>query len=69
MVSFYRVKGEEAAIALANDSDFGLGESVRSKNLDRSKRVASRIHTGMVFVNNIDSTDAELPFGSVKDSG
>ncbi|MDR3371832.1 NAD-dependent succinate-semialdehyde dehydrogenase [Rhodoferax sp.] len=66
---FFRVKNEDEAIALANDSDFGLGGSVFTKDLERGKRVASRVNTGMMFINNIDWTDAELPFGGVKDSG
>jgi succinate-semialdehyde dehydrogenase/glutarate-semialdehyde dehydrogenase len=66
---FFRVKDEEAAIALANDSDFGLGGSVFTKDSARGKRVASRIDTGMMFINNISWSDAELPFGGVKDSG
>ncbi|UAJ12820.1 NAD-dependent succinate-semialdehyde dehydrogenase [Polymorphobacter megasporae] len=66
---FFRVKDEDAAIALANDSDFGLGGSVWTKDVARGKRVASRVETGMMFINNIDWTDAELPFGGIKDSG
>jgi succinate-semialdehyde dehydrogenase/glutarate-semialdehyde dehydrogenase len=66
---FFRVKDEEAAIALANDSDFGLGGSVFTTDLARGKRVASRIETGMMFINNISWSDAELPFGGIKDSG
>jgi len=66
---FFRVKDEEAAIALANDSDFGLGGSVFTKDLARGKRVASRVETGMMFINNISWSDAELPFGGIKDSG
>ena len=66
---FFRVKDEEAAIALANDSDFGLGGSVFTKDAARGKRVASRIDTGMMFINNMNWSDAELPFGGVKDSG
>jgi succinate-semialdehyde dehydrogenase/glutarate-semialdehyde dehydrogenase len=69
VVSFFRVKDEAAAIALANDSDFGLGGSVWTKDLERGKRVASAVDTGMMFINNIDWSDAELPFGGVKDSG
>ena len=69
VVSFYRVKTEDDAIALANDSDFGLGGSVWTKDVARAKRVASRVDTGMMFINNIDWTDAELPFGDIKDSG
>lgn len=66
---FFRVKDEEAAIALANNSDFGLGGSVFTKNVARGKQVASRIETGMMFVNNLDWADADLPFGGVKTSG
>jgi succinate-semialdehyde dehydrogenase/glutarate-semialdehyde dehydrogenase len=69
VASFFRVKDEDAAIALANDSDFGLGGSVWTKDVARGKRVASRVETGMMFINNIDWTDAELPFGGIKDSG
>jgi succinate-semialdehyde dehydrogenase/glutarate-semialdehyde dehydrogenase len=66
---FFRVKDEDEAIALANDSDFGLGGSVFTKDLARGQRVASRVETGMMFINNIDWSDPELPFGGIKDSG
>lgn len=69
VVSFYRVKDEAAAIALANDSDYGLGGSVWTKDDARGRRVASQVDTGMMFVNNINWLDAELPFGGIKDSG
>ena len=66
---FFRVKDEDAAIALANDFDFGLGGSVWTQDIERGKRVASRVETGMMFINNIDWSDAELPFGGIKNSG
>ncbi|MEO8683220.1 MAG: NAD-dependent succinate-semialdehyde dehydrogenase [Devosia sp.] len=66
---FFRVKDEAAAIAMANDSDFGLGGSVFTKDIERGKRVASQIDTGMMFINNIAWNDAELPFGGIKNSG
>ncbi len=66
---FFRVKDEDAAIALANDSDYGLGGSVFTKDLARGKRVASRVETGMMFINNISWSDADLPFGGIKDTG
>ena len=65
----FRVKDEDAAIALANDSDFGLGGSVFTKDIARGRRVASRIDTGMMFINNMSWADAELPFGGIKNSG
>ncbi|MGC6369875.1 NAD-dependent succinate-semialdehyde dehydrogenase [Pseudomonas sp. K2I15] len=66
---FFRVKNEEEAIALANDSDFGLGGSVFTQDVARGLRVASQIDTGMMFINNISWSDAELPFGGIKNSG
>jgi len=66
---FFRVKNEEEAIALANDSEFGLGGSVFTQDVARGKRVASRIDTGMVFVNHPTWTTADLPFGGIKNSG
>ena len=66
---FFRVKDEEAAIALANDSDFGLGGSVFTRDEARGKRVASRIDTGMVFINHPTWTASDLPFGGIKTSG
>jgi succinate-semialdehyde dehydrogenase / glutarate-semialdehyde dehydrogenase len=66
---FFVVKDEDQAIALANDSDFGLGGSVFTKDIARGQRVASRVETGMMFINNISWSDAELPFGGIKDSG
>ena len=66
---FFRVKDEDEAVVLANDSDFGLGGSVFTKDVARGKRVASRIDTGMVFINHPTWTAADLPFGGIKNSG
>ena len=65
----FRVKNEEEAIALANDSDYGLGGSVFTADVARGKRVASRIDTGMVFINHPTWTTPDLPFGGIKNSG
>ena len=65
----FRVKDEDEAIALANDSEFGLGGSVFTADVARGKRVASRIDTGMVFVNHPTWTTPDLPFGGIKNSG
>jgi succinate-semialdehyde dehydrogenase/glutarate-semialdehyde dehydrogenase len=67
--SFYRVKDEAAAIVLANDSDFGLGGSIFTKDIERGKRIADQIDSGMVFINHPTWTQADLPFGGTKGSG
>lgn len=66
---FFHAKDEEEAISLANDSPFGLGGSVYSQNLEHAKRVASRLETGMVFINYPFMSAPELPFGGIKRSG
>lgn len=65
----FRVADEDAAVALANDSTFGLGGSVFTQDIARGKRVASRLDTGMVFINHPTWTAADLPFGGTKRSG
>jgi succinate-semialdehyde dehydrogenase/glutarate-semialdehyde dehydrogenase len=66
---FFRVKDEDEAVALANDSEFGLGGSVFTRDVARGKRVASRVDTGMMFVNHPTWTTPDLPFGGIKNSG
>lgn len=65
----FRVKNEDEAVALANDSDFGLGGSVFTQNVALGKQVATRIDTGMVFINHPTWTACDLPFGGIKNSG
>ena len=66
---FFRVADEAAAVKLANDSPFGLGGSVFTQDIERGKRVARQIDTGMVFINSGAVSSPELPFGGVKNSG
>ena len=66
---FFRVASEDAAVALANDSPFGLGGSVFTEDIERGKRVARKIDTGMMFINSGAVSSPELPFGGVKNSG
>jgi succinate-semialdehyde dehydrogenase/glutarate-semialdehyde dehydrogenase len=65
----YKVRDEEEAVRLANDSTFGLGATVMSGDLDRARSVAERIEAGMVWVNQPTGSSPELPFGGVKRSG
>ncbi|MGW6054962.1 NAD-dependent succinate-semialdehyde dehydrogenase [Streptomyces sp. NPDC055189] len=65
----YRVADEDEAIALANDSQYGLGGSVFCGDVERGRRVAERVETGMVWVNHPTSTQPDLPFGGIKRSG
>jgi len=60
---------EEEAIAIANDSPYGLGGSVYSADPAHAARVASRMETGMVFLNYPNISAPELPFGGIKRSG
>jgi len=62
-------KDENEAIAIANDSPFGLGGSVYTVDIERGKRVATRMETGMVFINYPDVSWPDLPFGGIKRSG
>lgn len=65
----YAVADEAEAIALANDSSYGLGSSVISNNPDHAEQVAAKIETGMTVINGTWITAGELPFGGIKKSG
>jgi succinate-semialdehyde dehydrogenase/glutarate-semialdehyde dehydrogenase len=69
VASFYVVDTEDEAIELANATPFGLGGSVFTAALDRGRRVAARVESGMVFVSHPTWTAPELPFGGIKNSG
>jgi succinate-semialdehyde dehydrogenase/glutarate-semialdehyde dehydrogenase len=69
IATVFRVGSEDEAVALANDTPFGLGSYVFTTDPDQALRVADRIEAGMVFVNVVGADAAELPFGGVKRSG
>lgn len=69
VAQIYVVKDDDEVVKLANDSHYGLGGSVFTTNIERGKKLASRIETGMVYINSMTDTAAELPFGGVKRSG
>lgn len=64
-----RVRDAEEAVALANDSQFGLGGNLWTRDIARAKRLAGDLETGNVFINGMTASDPRLPFGGVKRSG
>jgi len=62
-------RDESDAIRIANDSAFGLGAAVFTRDLDRGERVAQRLEAGATFVNALVASDPRLPFGGIKESG
>jgi succinate-semialdehyde dehydrogenase / glutarate-semialdehyde dehydrogenase len=66
---FFRAKDEEEAMAIANDSPFGLGGAICTTDPERARRLASKLQSGMVFINYGALTVPELPFGGIKRSG
>ena len=64
----YKVSSDEEAIALANDTDYGLGGAVFSTDEERARKIAQRLEVGMANVNGVGE-GADIPFGGVKRSG
>ena len=60
---------EDDAVRIANDSIFGLGAAVFTRDLARGERVARRLDAGATFVNALVASDPRLPFGGIKESG
>ena len=69
VASLFRVPDAEQAIAVANDTKFGLGASVWTRDREEAARFIDRIETGQVFVNAMVASDPRVPFGGVKHSG
>ncbi len=65
----YRVSDEAEAVAIANDTGYGLGSYVFTTDPEQAERVAAQIDAGMVYVNIVLADSPELPFGGVKRSG
>lgn len=64
-----RFSTEDEAVARANDSTYGLGAAVFTRDLERAHRVAAAIEAGMVWINSSNDSDFRVPFGGVKQSG
>jgi len=70
VASLIKVDDEAEAIAVANDSEFGLGAAVFSEDIDRARKIAAeKIQAGCCFVNAFVKSDPRLPFGGIKQSG
>jgi succinate-semialdehyde dehydrogenase/glutarate-semialdehyde dehydrogenase len=69
VAAFYVVGSEEAAIELANATPFGLGASIFTADIEHGRSIATKIESGMVFINQPAWTSPELPFGGIKNSG
>jgi len=68
-VAIASFKTEEEAVDMANDTTYGLGSAVFTKDIARGHRVAAEIDAGMVWVNSSNDSDFRVPFGGVKQSG
>ena len=64
-----RARDAEHAVALANDTEYGLGSNLWTRDTDRAKQLARRIEAGNVFINGMVASDPRLPFGGIKHSG
>lgn len=69
VASVIRAKDESEAIALANNSQFGLGSGVITSDKERGEKVALQLEAGSSFVNKLVTSDPRLPFGGIKNSG
>jgi succinyl-CoA reductase len=63
------VENESEAVKLANDTEFGLGASIWTKDLAKAEKISRRIESGIVSVNNVVLSDPRIPFGGIKHSG
>lgn len=69
VAAIFRVSDEEEAIEKANDTDFGLGASIWTTDLERGERIAGRVDAGCTYVNELVKSDPRVPFGGINDSG
>lgn len=66
---FFTAENEEEALAIANDSQFGLGASLWTRDQQKAKALAGRIESGSVFINDLVASHPKAPFGGIKNSG
>ena len=69
VAAMIRVKNADEAIAIANNSPFGLGANLWTRDIDRARSLAREVQAGSVFINGMVASDPRLPFGGIKRSG
>jgi succinate-semialdehyde dehydrogenase/glutarate-semialdehyde dehydrogenase len=69
VAQIYVAANDDEIVKIANNSNYGLGGAIHSADIERAKKLASRIETGMLWINWFTDTSPELPFGGVKRSG
>ena len=69
VVCFIKFHDEQEVVDMANDSEYGLGGAVWTKDINRALRVAKAVETGRMWVNNYNNLPAHAPFGGYKKSG
>ena len=69
VATFIKFRTEDEVVAMANDSDYGLGGAVWTRDINRALRVAGAVETGRMWVNNYNNLPAHAPFGGYKKSG
>ncbi len=69
MAAVIEAADDDDAVRIANDSPYGLGSAVFSKDAERAAAIAARLEAGNCFINAMVKSDPRLPFGGVKQSG
>lgn len=69
VAQIYVAKDDDEIVEIANDSNYGLGGVIHAQDIERAKQLASRVETGMIWINWFTDTTPELPFGGMKNSG
>ncbi|MEN9560951.1 MAG: hypothetical protein RIQ56_224 [Candidatus Parcubacteria bacterium] len=69
VIAVIQVSDEKKALQVANDTIYGLGSTIFTKNIEKAEKMAESIHAGAVFINSAVKSDPRLPFGGVKKSG
>ncbi|WP_192351608.1 aldehyde dehydrogenase family protein [Algoriphagus sp. Y33] len=67
--TLFRVNDETDAIALANDSEFGLGASIWTEDMQKTEKIAGKIKCGAVLINAMVASNPDLPFGGTEKTG